>query len=266
MTAQAPENTLNCTQCGGELHPDEGQIFLTCPFCGATVYLDKSRVVFHWSVAPTLDEAQARGALFRWMSGSQTIKDLDKKSQVVSVSFRYFPLWYLKWGEKGREEIGLQPAAATSITELAALNLPAGDLQKYTPALDPQSDEPTVPLESAIAWFRQKHAAAEIRETALVHVPTFLFKYQHAGKIYTAVVDGASGNVLASVFPAKAEIPYRLVGGVSALVYLCLALIPLFGAFGGSGSDVAGIGICIGLGLVAAPLLMVWAVWVASKV
>ena len=248
MTAPVPANTLTCTQCGGELHPDEGQIFLTCPYCSATVYLDKSRVVFHWAIAPTLDEAQARGALNRWMSGNQTVKDLDKKSQVVSVTFRYFPLWYMKWGEKGREETGLQPAAATSITELTALNLPAGDLRKYEPASDAQSEEPTVPLESAVEWFRQKHSTAEIRETALVHVPTFLFKYQHAGKIFTAVVEGASGNVLASVFPAKAEVPYVMVGGVSALVYLCLALIPLFGAFGSGGSDVASFGICIGLG------------------
>ncbi len=35
---------LQCTQCGGELHPDEGQLFVTCPFCNSTIYLDKSHV------------------------------------------------------------------------------------------------------------------------------------------------------------------------------------------------------------------------------
>jgi hypothetical protein len=64
-------NAVARTMCG-ELHPDEGQIFLTCPYCGSTVYLDKSQVVFHWYLAPTLDETQARASLARWMSGSQT--------------------------------------------------------------------------------------------------------------------------------------------------------------------------------------------------
>ena len=75
MVSPDPITTeINCSQCGGELHPDEGQIFLTCPYCGATVYLDKSRVVFHWYVAPTLNDQDAVAALYRWMSGSQTVK------------------------------------------------------------------------------------------------------------------------------------------------------------------------------------------------
>jgi DNA-directed RNA polymerase subunit RPC12/RpoP len=74
---------LSCTQCGGELHPDEGQAFLTCPYCGSTVYVDKSQVVFHYYLASTLDEAKGRGFLARWMAGNQTVKDLDQKSRVV---------------------------------------------------------------------------------------------------------------------------------------------------------------------------------------
>ncbi len=107
---------LNCTQCGGELNPDEGQIFLTCPFCSSTVYVDKTRVVFHWSVAPTLDEQQAVAALYRWMSGSQTVKDLDKKAKVEGQLFEYFPLWYFKWKDNGKEVELLRPAAATSVS------------------------------------------------------------------------------------------------------------------------------------------------------
>jgi predicted RNA-binding Zn-ribbon protein involved in translation (DUF1610 family) len=80
METKPPEDALTCAQCGGELHPDEGQIFLTCPFCSSTVYIDKRRVVFHWYLAPTLDEAKARGALSRWMAGNQTVKDLDRKA------------------------------------------------------------------------------------------------------------------------------------------------------------------------------------------
>ena len=72
MAVAAPSEVFRCPQCGGELHPDEGQIFLTCPYCGSAVHADKSRIVFHWYLAATLDEAKARGALARWMAGQRT--------------------------------------------------------------------------------------------------------------------------------------------------------------------------------------------------
>jgi hypothetical protein len=260
----APSTTLNCTQCGGELHPDEGQLFLTCPYCSATVFVDKSRVVFHWYVAPTLNDQQASAALYRWMSGSQTVKDLDKKSRLVSQTFRYFPLWYFKWGQ----ETALKPGAATSVSELAHLNLPAGDLKRYDPALDDQSDTPTVPLEAALSWFRQAQPQAAVEEMALVHVPIFICKYEYKNQTFMAVVDAANGNILANIFPAKDETPFRLVAGVTAGLYLCLAVIPLAGAVGTSdGTGMAtGLVLTVGVGLVAAPFLIAWAYWVANKV
>lgn len=282
-----PETThLTCSQCGGELHPDEGQIFITCPYCAATVFLDKTRVVFHWSVAPTLDDNQALAALYRWMSGSHTVKDLDKKARVVGQSFQYFPVWYLKRGTPRGEEVLLRPAAATSVTEISALKLPAGDLKKYDPALDVQSAPPTVPLEAALEWAAQgaeitpastaaaagaaAPAAAQgeggFSEAALVHVPLYFFKYAFRDATYTAVVDAASGTVLASLFPPKQEAPYRVVGVAAALVYLCLAVIPLGFAFSSPEGAATGMAICSGAGLLAAPLLFAWAFWVASRV
>jgi predicted RNA-binding Zn-ribbon protein involved in translation (DUF1610 family) len=260
---------LTCSQCGGELHPDEGQVFLTCPYCSATVYVDKSRVVFHWYVAPTLNEQQAIAALYRWMSGSQTVKDLDKKARVEGQAFQYFPLWYFKWrGDKGEEET-LRPAAATSVTEISTLKLPAGDLKSYDTTLDSQAAPPSVPLDAAMDWLLQSGGAEKrpgklaVAETAVVHVPLFFYKYLYKNTTYTAVVDAASGTVLASIFPPKAEAPYLIVAIVAALVFLCLAVFPVLGA----ASDSAwGLGVCAGAGIIAAPLLFAWAFWVASKV
>jgi predicted RNA-binding Zn-ribbon protein involved in translation (DUF1610 family) len=275
MQPQPPlaETLIPCSQCGGELHPDEGQTFLTCPFCGATVYLDKSRVVFHWYLAPTLDPAQAQGSLARWMAGNETVKDLDKKTQVTSQSFEYFPVWYFKRKVNGKEQILLEPAAATSVTELRRLNIPAGDLRKYEPAVEAQSVAPSVPLETALSWALtpgQETAgpqSAETLETALVHVPIFTFKYTFKDKTYTALVEAATGATLANLFPAKAEAPYLLAGGAAALVFLCLALIPVFGALSGSGNGMGvSVGVCLGLGILAAPLLFALAAWVAAKV
>jgi len=277
MTSPAPVSPIpvstevTCSQCGGELHPDEGQIFLTCPFCSATVYLDKSRVVLHWYVSPTLNDQDALGALYRWMSGSQTVKDLDKKARVVGQTFQYFPVWYFKWQNQGKGEVALQPAAATSVSELANVKIPAGDLRKYDSALDSQSAPPTVPLDAGLEWVRQKKPGAAqakvMDEMSIVHIPLYFFKYTFGDQTYTAVVDAASGTVLANIFPAKQETHYLLVGAVTALVYLCLALVPLvMWGSGGSPGGTTGIAICAGAGLVAAPLLFAWAFWVASKV
>jgi DNA-directed RNA polymerase subunit RPC12/RpoP/uncharacterized membrane protein YkoI len=266
------ENTsstiLSCTQCGGELHPDEGQSFVTCPYCSATVFIDKARVVFHWFLSPTLDEQSAATSLARWMSGSQTVKDLDKKSKITGSEFRYFPLWYFKWRtDQDREEIALEPAAATSVTELRRLSLPAGDLKRYESSLDADSESPTVPLNAALDWFQQEHPGKEVLESALVHVPVYDFKYEYQGKTYTAVVEAATGVVLANIFPEKAEAPFQLVGIITALVFLCAASIPIISYFVlDEGGLVVGLGIGCGVAGIAAPILFAVAMWVAARV
>ena len=265
----APANVFLCTQCGGELHPDEGQLFLTCPYCESTVYLDKSRVVFHWYLASTLDEAKARANLARWMGGNETVKDLDKKARLAGSSFEFFPFWYFKSQESsGKERIWLEPAAATSVSELKKIKIPAGDLRKYDDSITPQAHEPTVPLTTVNQWLeRRLPADAKVIETALVHIPIYTFKYTYKNETYTAIVEGATGGVFANIFPAKAESPFQLVGGLAALIFLCLATFPVLGALVDSGEGLAiGSGLCIGLGLLSTPFLFALAAWVAAKV
>lgn len=251
---------LNCTQCGGDLHPAEGESFITCPYCGATVYVDKALVIFHHALRPTLDPQKATAALNRWMSSSQTVKNLDTKAQVTGYTFEYFPLWYFKTKAAGAEKIELQPAAATSVTELTKMAIPAGDLEPYDLSLDAQATQPTVPLEAAREWLNQVRPGAEVLESALVHVPIYVFKYVYKSQTYTAAVEAATGVVLANIFPAKSEAPFVLVGGVTALVYLSLAALPFM-----SGNSLD-LGLALILAVVAAPFLLGWAAWVANKV
>jgi hypothetical protein len=269
MDSNLSASVLNCTQCGGELHPDEGQIFVTCPFCTSTVYVDKSQVVFHWSLAPTLDETKARGSLARWMGGNQTVKDLDRKSQLTDQSFAYFPLWYVKTvAADGQEEIRQFPAAATSITEIRRIKVPAGDLRKFDEAIQSKSQPPTVPLETALGWLQEQGIARDqIAELAMVHVPLYFFKYNFQGTQYSSIVDGATGEVYANIFPAKSEYPYRLIGASAALVFLCLSTFPVAGALIGSAEGL-GIGflLYIALGIILAPILLAIAAWVAAKI
>jgi predicted RNA-binding Zn-ribbon protein involved in translation (DUF1610 family) len=263
-----PATKLTCTQCGGELHPEEGELFVTCPFCGSTVYIDKARVVFHWYLASTIDENEAKAALARWMAGNDTVKDLDKKSRLIGMNFEYFPIWYFKVKNGDQERIYIEPAAATSISELRSLMLPAGDLRKYEASVDSAATQPTVPLEAAQAWLAQRNVdPVQVAESALVHIPIYTFKYAFQDRIYTAVVEAATGRALANIFPAKAEAPYLAVGCAGALAFLCLATFPVIGMMS---SDPSGVGIgtlaCVGLGLPVGIALFIAASWVASKV
>jgi DNA-directed RNA polymerase subunit RPC12/RpoP len=260
---------LHCTQCGGELQQDQGQIFVTCPYCTSTVYLDKSRVVFHWYLNPTLNEAKARGALARWMAGNSTVKDLDKKSKLVAKDFQFFPLWYFKRKDgKGKETLFSEPAAATSISEIKRVRIPAGDLRNYIHDLDTDAVPPTVPLEAAHKWLQSRGVnTKEITENAIVHLPIYVFKYNYEGDAYTAVVEGATGRVFANIFPAKAEAPFQIVAGLAALTFLVLAVLPvLFGLFNGGEGLTLGMVICIAGGLPAAAVFFALAAWVSAKV
>jgi hypothetical protein len=265
-----PSVQLRCTQCGSDLHPDAGQIFITCAACQSTVYLDKSRVVFHWYVAPTIDNEKARGQLAQWMAGNQTVKDLDKKARVVSQAFEYFPVWTFKCKVNNKDVMYLEPAAAISITELRNLPLLAGDLRRYEPALDTQAHAPSVPLEAAQKWLAEgphKVHPGHVAETALVHIPLYTFKYAFQNQTYTALVEAATGKTLANLFPAKSEAPYLVAGGVTALTFACLAFVPIVGALSNNGDDLGlSLAACAGLGMCVAPILFAVAAWVAAKV
>ncbi len=121
---------------------------------------------------------------------------------------------------------------------------------------------PAVP--AASSGDSARPAAPAMEEMSMVHIPLYFFKYAFRNQTYTAVVDAASGTVLANLFPAKQEAPYLLVGMVTALVYLCLALMAVV-TWGSAGGGI-GLAIIVGLGLIAAPVLFAWAFWVASRV
>jgi len=269
MPTATPTTQFLCTQCGGELHPDQGQLFITCPFCNSTVYLDKSQVVFHWYLTPTMDEPKARTFLTRWMAGNDTVKDLDKKARLVGVTFEYFPMWYFKRRDaRGSEQLFLQPAAATSISEIKRLTLPAGDLRNYDHEADADARQPTVPLQAAQAWMQaQGVRAEEVAESALVHLPVFNYKYAYNGQQYTALVEAATGKTLANIFPAKDETAYQAVAGLTLVTFLILATIPIIATVGWNEDGLAiSLAVCFGLGIPAAGVFFALAAWVAAKV
>ena len=222
--------SINCRQCAAPLAVEQGQPFVTCRFCGATNFVDKTRTVFHYMVRPTVREDGARAALNRWMAGNATVKDLDRKSQVESVVFQYFPLWLVRATLEQDEHVWLKPAAALSVSELARLNIPPADLAPYEVPSGTPVVTPSVPFETMQRWLiDDQHITPDaIREAALVHVPVYVCKYAFNQRRYTALVDAATSKVFANIYPAKWEVPYVSIGVAAFAAFFVLALLSLF--------------------------------------
>jgi hypothetical protein len=234
VTDQVAVTSINCRQCAAPLTVEQGQPFVTCRFCGATNFVDKSRAVFHYLVRPTVREDGARAALNRWMAGNATVKDLDRKAKVDSVSFQYFPMWLVRADAQHDERVLLKPAAALSISELGHLNIPPSDLVPFDAGVDGTIVSPSVPFETMQQWLiDDQHIAPEnIREAALVHVPVYVCKYQFNNRHYTAIVDAATSKVFANIYPAKWEVPYVSIGLAAFAAFFVLSVFSLFINFG----------------------------------
>jgi hypothetical protein len=205
---------FSCAHCGGSLDLAPQTRFALCPFCGSSVYFDRSRTVLNLVASLSLDEAKGKARLQAWMAGNETVKGLERTAVVESPELVYFPLWRFVSGEGGAERQWYEPARATVAAGLRELSLAGGELRHVTED-DMQTlhlGEPEVRLESALEWLAGKGVPkTEVRETSLVHLPLYEFSYAWGGRSWRAAVDGASGRVLVASFPAKSEAPYLLL-------------------------------------------------------
>jgi hypothetical protein len=234
VTDPVAATSINCRQCAAPLTVEQGQPFVTCRFCGATNFVDKTRAVFHYLVRPTVREDGARAVLARWMAGNATVKDLDRKSKVDSVSFEYFPMWLVRATFGRDERVLLKPAAALAISELEHLNIPAADLIPFDANVDGKLIAPSVPFETMQQWLidDQGIAPENIREAALVHLPVYVCKYDFNKRRYTAMIDAATSKVFANIYPAKWEVPYVSIGAAAFVAFFVLSLLSLLINFG----------------------------------
>lgn len=245
---------LLCKQCAAALVVEQGAKYSTCEFCGTVNFLDKSEAVLHYAVRATIDESQAAAALRRWMAGNQTVKGLDADAVIESQTFELFPMWLARTEVDGQEEVHLKPAAALSIIELGNLRVPASDVEPYDYSLDQYAIKPTVPVTAVRSWLADNDgiAAGAIREISLVHVPIYQFKYRYKENSYTALVDAATGQVFAAIYPEKFELPYVSIGGFGCLAYFLAALIPIISYSIFDGGTGLGLGVLIYIGVAIA--------------
>lgn len=274
MTEEIISGTIICPQCGGENKMPTDEKFTECEFCGSVIYIDKRKVVNHYVVNSNFAKEQAEGNLRRWMASNFHVKDLDKFAQVSQVSFYYFPLWYFKTKDASGDKMYLQPAHSTPISEIKNIQIPAGNLKTFNKN-DFNIKEfvtPDVLYSSAKSWLGQSGVNEDsISESFLVHVPFYQFYYSYKGQQYSALIEASSGKVYANIWPAKSEMPFKILFAAAILIFLfasimSYALSYLIDTNISEVSLIRAEGIKIVLYLIATVPLVIAAYYVAKKV
>ena len=216
---QAATSSFDCPRCGAENTLASGERFPVCSFCDNTLFLDRVGLVGHFLLPRLVDRSQAKRALKRWMSGNDTVKDLDRKSTVTEFVAITFPMWLFRCREAGSDTAYVEPAAPTPIPQLVDLRLPAGQLEPFSDQeVEATRVDVSIPLVTARGWLEER-GVGKIIETSLVEVPLWQARYRFEGRDYQALVDGSTGSVMASVFPEKAESPYVLVALLGLVLF-----------------------------------------------
>ncbi len=214
--------SVSCTQCGASIEPRADERLLECPFCSTALVLDGSTTLFHEMVLPTISIGEVPSHLRRFLGGSSTVADLDRKAHVEEARLEYFPFWAFTIATAEGERVVLEPAAPSSLQGLQGVEVPAGSTRPMTGEVGAGASviEPEVPADTAREWLKSGHGEdVVVRRTVLYHLPLFRTPYTYAGRTYTAAVDATTGKVFPADFPAKAESPYILVAVLALVIF-----------------------------------------------
>ncbi len=199
-----------CTQCGASFEPPAGERLLRCAYCDTALVVDGSATLYHEMMVPTIGLDQVPAHLRRFLGGTATVADLDKKADLGQPVLEYFPFWAFRIATASGDRVVLEPAAPSSLQGIQGMTLPPGESREWTDEVAGETPivEPEVPLSTARQWMETRLGEVQIRRTVLYHLPMFRFSYSYQGKSYRAAVDGVSGQVFPADFPAKAEAPF----------------------------------------------------------
>jgi hypothetical protein len=213
--------TVSCTQCGASIEPRAGERLLECSYCDTALVIDGSATLFNEVMIPTVPVEQVPAHLRRFLGGSSTVADLDKKARLGEPVLEYFPFWAFTVVGSGGEHVVLEPAAPSSLQGLQGIELPAGSTRPMGREVvgDVPVAEPEIPVETARAWLVEHHGEVEIRQTVLYHLPMYRMPYSWQGRTYRAAVDAVSGKVFPADYPAKAEAPFVGVAALALIVF-----------------------------------------------
>lgn len=212
---------IACTQCGASFEPRAGERLLRCAYCDTALVVDGGATLYHEMMVPTVGLEQVPAHLRRFLGGTSTVADLDKKASLGQPALEYFPFWAFTVVGKDGESVVLEPAAPSSLQGLQGMELPAGNTRPMNDEATGGAPviEPEIPLTTAREWLEERRSDVEVRQTVLYHLPMYTTPYSFQGKAYRAAVEAVSGKVFPADFPAKAEAPFVGVAVLALVVF-----------------------------------------------
>jgi hypothetical protein len=189
--------------------------------------IDSGDTIVRAVIRPTINKTGAVDHLRRFMAGTQTVADLDKKAQIGDPDLFYFPFWAFRVATDAGEQVVLEPAAPSSLQGMQNMTLSPGDTRSWTDEIAGQTPviEPEVPQNTARQWMVTRLGEVQVLRTVLYHLPIFRFSYGYKGRSYRAAVDAVSGQVFPADFPAKAEAPFVAVAALAIGLFSIEGLI-----------------------------------------
>ncbi|MDD4128070.1 MAG: hypothetical protein PHV39_10405, partial [Methanomicrobium sp.] len=202
-------SSFACPKCGAQVNVGTGIHFINCKYCGTTVFVDRSGVMFYYVLPFFIDNEKAKGIFRRWTANPQADKELESKAKVTGIEKQYFPVYQFRRDLNGKEIYYIKPAKGTVLPGMNTLVIPAGDIKIFDESFKP-GDAAVLDVDFGMdAYLNDLEGTG--KEQALVYFPIYEFSYEFNGQAYKAVIDGSSGKVYSSSFPNRSSVPYGLV-------------------------------------------------------
>ena len=191
MEIRQPE--VVCPQCGAAVPLADGDSFVACPHCRASLYVDLGRLVRHVVVAPLLGAGEARGALERFLAAAEV--EIAGRG-ASSVLLEYLP-WYVVPAADAPVFVAASPEAALAVRPRSARDVGTASPFDATKLGGADVVAPTLALEDAVA----ETEGGRVPGAQLLHVPVWRIDFADGSARYTVYVDAVDGEVSATKLP-----------------------------------------------------------------
>lgn len=248
---------IRCVNCGAEQDVEAELEFVKCEYCGSALYIDISGTVCHLLLLPNTipDQGRITRTLTRWFKD----KEIPPKFTIKELRYILLPFWILKSPSDTDEQ--LLPASSQIIFTDKSFHMPSGDFTPFEDERVPPEFElisPDIFLESVSEKeqpgvsdmnvqrifndekqnisqdnrnevFKNLDRNMLAKESRLVHIPFCEVKYTLFGKLYTALIDVNTEQIVADSIPPSAS---QVISRTLTLTAIGLFLLYFFlGAF-----------------------------------
>lgn len=214
---------VKCSQCGAEFKVKPNEKFFSCGYCGSSLYLDISKIIFHYYLSPKIEESDLKLILSSFLQRGNLKRTIEIKKKEIF----YFPFWLLR---KKEGEMVLKLASSTAIDEIENVIIPpAGKFNFFNPeSTDLKYKKivtPTIAYDTVKKTIEKEISINDFSQVMLLHLPFFLCQYRYGREkgYFTALVDAAGGKVFTNSVPQvsleRIEFSFFLAMGITCIVF-----------------------------------------------